>query len=554
MMAKIHSIGEPETESEALAIKFLANSLPPSKTHIIHNFELCSGGNNQGGSNHQMPYEYDIVILGEYAIYHVEVKHFTGIIKGDKHRWKFESGNTFPSPIPLANKKSKILASIIKKSAYNFNCPFVDTIILITDSKAKIRIMDEPQADRILQIDSSYAIRRLTDCDKLPHSCRNHKITSYHDKILECIIGKKPKPSNKIKEIGLYNVVEKIAQYDGSHTVFLASHKYISTRPKTILKVFTLDLYLNTKERDQKIKEIFHDQEALRLISSHPNIIRTGDFFAHGSNYFVLPHEYFEKGRTLEDILDNNLAELTWQDKRFIVESLAKGLRHCHKAGIVHRDVKPHSIVVVPQGDGDGHYSINHRKTNKYIFLDDEYYDSEEFDDDTDGNDKVLVKLVNFDLARINNAPSNAILSNLKERLDPQYTAPEVWNNPYHNTTASSDVFSLGLTFYELLTNRQHKPFVHIERDIINKNKKSIDLDIPLLIGELSVPGRRSFYGKTDNLIRTIRAMVEINPKKRLQNMDQVIDELNLIRDGDSGGLRKSELRASMIRLSKICD
>ena len=533
-MARVHSIGNPETESEALAIKFLSSSLPP-KTHIIHNFELSTGGKG-------LPYEYDIVILGEHALYHVEVKHFTGVIKGDKHRWKFESGTTFPSPIPLANKKSKVLAGKLRRSS--FHCPYVDTIILLTDKKASIRIKDE-QANRIIQVDSSYAIRRLTDCNKLPGSCRSNTITSLHNKILQCIIGDKASPSRKIREIGLYNIEEKIAQYDGSHTVFIASHKYIHTRPKTILKVFYLDLYLNAKEREKKIHAIFHDQEALRLLSSHPNIIRTGDFFTHESNLFVLPHEYFERGRTLEDILDNrtcNVAELTWQDKRFIVESLAKGLRHCHKSGIIHRDVKPHSIVVAPRDGWGCDYK------NKVMFLNDEYYYSEEEQQE----DRVLVKLVNFDLARISNGPIDAPILDAKDRLDPQYTAPEVWKNP-SRASQTSDVFSLGLTFYELLTNQHHRPFQHIEKDIINTNKKKIDLDMPCLITELNTPGRRSFYGKAENLIRTIRGMIEINPKHRLQNMDQVIEELNLVCSEENGGLRKSERAASMVRLSKIC-
>ena len=511
-MAKVYYIGEPENESEACAVKFLANSLPPDTTRIIHNFELCR---NKG----EHPYEYDIVVLSQYAVFHVEVKHFTGIINGNSYRWRFESGYTCPSPIPLANKKSRILASKLHKA--NLRNVYVETAILITDSRASIRIKDD-QVSRVVTIGSTSAVERLT---RLPKSAHGNNITALHEKIVEAIIGTNPKPSSKIKEIGLYNVESKIAQYDGSHTVYLASHKHIHTRPKTILKVFHLDLYTNNEEREKKMKEIFHDQEALRLIGSHPNIIQTGDFFAHGSNQFVLPHEYFERGSTLEEILKNNTEALTWQDNRYIIESVANGLKHCHKAGIIHSDVKPHNIVVVPHGDG----------CNDHLFEDE---------------GKVLVKLVNFDLARISGFNSNSISIDAKEKLDPTCTAPEVWND-YLCASETSDVFSLGLTFYELITNGHHMPFYHVEQAI---QSNIVSLDISSLTSEFGFPKRRKCYGKPKNIVKTIQEMTHLDHKQRLQNMDQVINELNLNRGEETGGLHKSEQTASMLNLRKICD
>jgi len=528
-MARIHCIGKPETESEAAAIKYLAESLPPDY-RIIHNFEACARPG-------ELPYEYDVCVLGRNAVYHVEVKHFTGVIRGDKHRWRFDSGHTFPSPIPLANKKSKILASRLRKRA-NLGRVYVDTVVLITDPRAGIRIMDD-QADRVIKIGTDYAIRRLTDPTKLPHGCRNNCITSLHDEISDAIVGSNPAPSRKLKQIGLYNIEEKISQYD-SHSVFLASHRYLTTRPRTILKVYHYDLYAAPKERERQLQAIFHDQEALRLISSHPSIIRTGDFFASDVNSadFVLPHEYFERGRTLEDILDDSeSAKLTWQDKRLIIESVAKGLNHCHKANIIHRDLKPHSIVVVPPGDGFGSASgISTRN-----------FKSDGRDDDEAGeeNEVLRVLLVNFDLARIRSGTSATILKDAKDRLDPRYTAPEVWRDPLCASEAS-DVFSLGVTFHELITGK--RPFEHIDEVI---TKKTAQLDAERLVAELSAPDRRSFYGKPENIVRTIEQMLEIDPRCRHQSMDDVIKELNLL---ERDGLRRSERITSMRHLMQICD
>ncbi|HZU99515.1 MAG TPA: nuclease-related domain-containing protein, partial [Planctomycetota bacterium] len=74
MTATIHRIGEPENASETKAIRKLAEVLPDN-FFIFHNLEITTGSG--------LPYEYDIIVVGEYAVYHVEVKGYHGAIKGN---------------------------------------------------------------------------------------------------------------------------------------------------------------------------------------------------------------------------------------------------------------------------------------------------------------------------------------------------------------------------------------------------------------------------------------------------------------------------------------
>mmetsp|Transcript_24385 Transcript_24385/g.29484 ORF Transcript_24385/g.29484 Transcript_24385/m.29484 type:complete len:114 (-) Transcript_24385:665-1006(-) len=92
-MVILHRIGsDPENASESLAITHLATHLPPHYI-IFHNFELVSG-NGQG-----LPYEYDIFVVGDWAVYHIEVKNYHGRIGGDCSVLKFETGHTVPNMI-----------------------------------------------------------------------------------------------------------------------------------------------------------------------------------------------------------------------------------------------------------------------------------------------------------------------------------------------------------------------------------------------------------------------------------------------------------------------
>jgi hypothetical protein len=83
MAAHIHRIGEPENPSEAKAIKALGEVLPAGY-FVVHNFEVTTGRG--------LPYEYDVVVIGPYAVWHVEVKGYRGEIRGDAQVWQFENG------------------------------------------------------------------------------------------------------------------------------------------------------------------------------------------------------------------------------------------------------------------------------------------------------------------------------------------------------------------------------------------------------------------------------------------------------------------------------
>lgn len=163
-MAIVHRVGDPENASELRAIKELAAALPEHYV-LAHNLELTTG---QG-----LPYEFDIVVIGEHAVYHVEVKGYHGLIRGDRHQWVFENGAVYPSPIPLANKKSKVLATLLKRHGRLLEDVFVETIVLLSEDRARAQLRDE-QASRVVLLKD--AAKVLTTAGMLPgrrgRSCR----------------------------------------------------------------------------------------------------------------------------------------------------------------------------------------------------------------------------------------------------------------------------------------------------------------------------------------------------------------------------------------------
>ncbi len=83
---------------------------------------------------------------------------------------------------------------------------------------------------------------------------------------------------------------------------------------------------------------------------AHPNIVRFIDLDRDDDLYFIVM-EWLE-GRTLADILDSPDATSIDLDRAFaIVRQIGKALDYAHRCGIVHADVKPGNIMIMPNGD-----------------------------------------------------------------------------------------------------------------------------------------------------------------------------------------------------------
>src|SRR5262249_27909255 len=143
---------------------------------------------------------------------------------------------------------------------------FVETLILLTEDRAHAKLHDD-QAGRVVHFRD--AIERLSDPKYLPVSTGN--VAVLHDLVCEALFT--TRPAKKIQQIGLYDIVQKLDQ-DDRFTLFLARHRYIHTQPLTVLKVYHLDVYASAAEKEYRLREIFHGQDAMRLLGAHPNLVR----------------------------------------------------------------------------------------------------------------------------------------------------------------------------------------------------------------------------------------------------------------------------------------
>jgi serine/threonine protein kinase/tetratricopeptide (TPR) repeat protein len=149
----------------------------------------------------------------------------------------------------------------------------------------------------------------------------------------------------------------------------------------------------------------------------HPAILALHDVGFDGGVHFIVT-EYIEHGRTLTDLLaeeHRGLPQLSSRSAARFLQQIARGLGALHSAGIIHRDLKPANILIRSSGEP-----------------------------------------IIADLGLATLSESNSLTSSRSGAGTPFYRSPEQVRESDH-LDARSDVFSLGVTMYELLVGR--RPF-----------------------------------------------------------------------------------------------
>jgi serine/threonine-protein kinase len=212
----------------------------------------------------------------------------------------------------------------------------------------------------------------------------------------------------RIAKLGRYEVVSELGK-GAMGIVYLAKDPVIGR----MVAIKTIRVSAGGDEEDtQEFRERFVREAQTAGILSHPNIVTIHDIGEDpDTQTSFIAMEYIE-GKNLKMLLGEK-TKFAFEQVSEIVAEVAEALDYAHRKGIIHRDVKPANIIIT-----------------------------------TDGK----VKITDFGIAKI--ASSN--LTTTGQFLGtPNYMSPEqVSGSP---VDGRSDLFSLGVVLYELLTSR--KPF-----------------------------------------------------------------------------------------------
>ena len=197
-----------------------------------------------------------------------------------------------------------------------------------------------------------------------------------------------------------YEIIKSIGE-GGMANVYLA-HDIILDRDVAV-KVLRGDL-----AGDEKFVRRFQREALSASNLNHPNIVEVYDVGEEDGKYYIVM-EYVE-GKTLKQLIQKR-GSLTLVEVIDIMSQLTSGLAHAHDAYIIHRDIKPQNILILDNG---------------------------------------LVKITDFGIAMALNASgltqTNSVMGSV------HYLPPEQASGK--GSTIKSDIYSLGILMYELLTGK----------------------------------------------------------------------------------------------------
>ena len=209
------------------------------------------------------------------------------------------------------------------------------------------------------------------------------------------------------QSLGRYHILEQLGE-GGMATVYKAYDTRLET-DVAVKVIRTENLPQNGIER--ALKRFEREAKSLAKLT-HPNIVKVTDYGEYdGKPFLVMP---YLPGGTLKQLL--NGTPMPWQDVCRLMLPIAQALEYAHEQGLIHRDVKPSNILLTEKG---------------------------------------LPMLGDFGIAKILELDETTALTGTGMGVGtPEYMAPEQWTG---KTVAQSDIYSLGIVLYELVTGR--KPY-----------------------------------------------------------------------------------------------
>ncbi len=208
--------------------------------------------------------------------------------------------------------------------------------------------------------------------------------------------------------IDRYKLLEKIGE-GGFGVVFMAEQEE-PVRRKVALKVIKPGM--DTKD---VIARFEAERQALAMMD-HPNIAKVLDGGAteSGRPYFVME---LVRGIPITDYCDEN--KLTTRERLELFTSVCRAVQHAHQKGIIHRDIKPSNVMVTMR------------------------------------DDTPVAKVIDFGVAKATNQrlTEKTLFTRYSQMIGtPLYMSPEQAQMNEWDVDTRSDIYSLGVLLYELLS------------------------------------------------------------------------------------------------------
>lgn len=259
--------------------------------------------------------------------------------------------------------------------------------------------------------------------------------------------------------LGKYRILREIGR--SNDIVYEAEDPAL--RRRVALKELLLPPNLTDSQRKERVDRFYREAKAAGGLT-HPNIVTIYEVGEDNGRHFIAME--FLEGQSLRETLQQRGA-LPIQEASDIAIQVCEALAYAHARGVIHRDIKPDNIQILPSG---------------------------------------RIKITDFGIARITDDP--AITADGQIFGTPSYMSPEQVAGK--ELDSRTDIFSLGVTLYEMIAG--HKPFAGDSVVTITYNIMNVEPPAP--------PGAPAY------LAGIIRKAMAKDPSTRYQMAADMAEDL----------------------------
>lgn len=266
------------------------------------------------------------------------------------------------------------------------------------------------------------------------------------------------------KTISNYEI-KSILGEGGMGTVYLAEHTKLGR--KVAIKVLLPHLMKN-----EMVRERFINEAKMMATLHHPNIVTLYDYHEDENGLSLIME--LVKGKPLDEYIQNVTGPIHEEDAVLLMTQALQGFAYAHKQGLIHRDIKPANLIV------------------------------------TDAKE---IKILDFGIAKLVGDLGGKLTKTGSHIGTVYYMSPEQVRG--RELDLRSDIYSLGITFYQMLTGFCPYEGLTTEFDVFNK-----------IVGE-ELPDPKSIYpGVSDHMCRVIEKATAKNVEDRFQSCEEFIHAL----------------------------
>lgn len=259
--------------------------------------------------------------------------------------------------------------------------------------------------------------------------------------------------------------IKSILGEGGMGTVYLAEHNKLSR--KVAIKVLLPHLM-----RNEDVKNRFINEAKLMASLHHPNIVTLYDYNEDGNSLSLIMELVI--GKPLDEYIQKVTGPIHEDEAILLMIQALEGFAYAHKIGLIHRDIKPSNLIVT---------------------------------------DSKQIKILDFGIAKLVGDLGNKLTKTGSHIGTVYYMSPEQVRG--QELDLRSDIYALGITFYQMLTGFCPYEGMTTEFEVFNK-----------IVSE-ELPDPRTIYpGISEHMCKVIRKATAKKVEDRFQSCEEFIKAL----------------------------